>query len=161
MKAVIVAITGCALITSGAICPGAERALPSAGRQPLTFANAVSFFRKALGRSPLKVDERCVLFAEGEWTNKNNYQHSIIAVENADEDLEITFIMTGDEGMNWVNEFFDSQFFARGETESLFRMLNSVHGTRRAKVGRFMVEFSRWQPHHHEIVVVSLSRRAR
>ncbi|MEO5719124.1 MAG: hypothetical protein ABIR29_11190, partial [Chthoniobacterales bacterium] len=57
-----------------------------------------------------------------------------ILIENADEDLEITFMMSGDEGMNWVNEFFDSPFFERSETESLFQLLNNGHGTRRAKV---------------------------
>src|SRR5688500_10139805 len=70
--------------------------------KPLTFTNAVAFFRGALRRPPLKVDQRTAIFAEGEWKNADVYNHSAIMVENADDDLSITFIMTGDEGMNWV-----------------------------------------------------------
>jgi hypothetical protein len=87
------------------------------------------------------------------------YNHSLIMVENEDEDVEVTFVMTGDEGMNWVNEFFDSPFFERGETERFFQMLGSARGTKRANVGRFAIELSRWQPRHHEIVVISLTPR--
>ena len=135
---------------------------PREGRQvrPLTFTNAVAFFREALRRRPVKVDQRTAIFAEGEWKNADVYNHSVIVVENADEDVEITFIMTGDEGMNWVNEFIDSAFFTQRETESLFGLLNRGLGTRKATIGRFRVELSRWEPRHHEIVVVSLTRSA-
>lgn len=138
--------------------PPKSTARPAALR-PLTFANVVAFFQEALGHPALKTDARIALFAEGEWANPNVYNHSVIFVENADEDVEITFIMSGDEGMNWVNEFFDSAFFTRSETESFFQLLNNGTGKRRAKLGRFAVEFSRWQPHHHEIVVLSLTPR--
>ena len=129
--------------------------------RPLTFTNTVAFFREALGRAPLKVDARTAVFAEGEWKNRDVYNHSVIFIENADDDVEITFMMSGDEGMNWVNEFLDSPFFERSETESLFQLLNNGPGTRRANVGRFAVELSRWQPRHHEIVVLSLTPRKR
>lgn len=131
------------------------------GSRPLTFTNTVAFFREALGRAPLKVDARTAVFAEGEWANRDVYSHAAILIENADEDLEITFMMSGDEGMNWVNEFFDSPFFERSETESLFQLLNNGPGTRRARVGRFAVELSRWEPRHHEIIVLSLTQRKR
>ena len=141
----------------------APRSRSTSGEQlrPLTFGNAVAFFREALGRAPLKTDARTAVFAEGEWKNRDIYNHSLIFIENADEDVEITFIMSGDEGMNWVNEFFDSPFFQRAETESLFALLNSARGSRRTKIGRFAVELGRWQPRHHEIVVLSLTPRAR
>lgn len=131
------------------------------GSRPLTFANSVAFFREALGRSPMKTDARLAIFAEGEWKNPNVYNHSIILLENADEDLQITFVMTGDEGMNWVNEFFDSQFFERSETEALFALLNRGLGQRKENIGRFRVELSRFQPRHHEILVLSLTPRRR
>lgn len=140
--------------------PRGQRA-PSRLLRPLTFVNATGFFGEALGRSALKVDPRCAIFAEGEWKNANVYNHSVIIVENADEDLEITFVMTGDEGMNWVNEFFDSRFFTLREKQDLFGLLNGGLGTRRRTVGRFRVELSRWEPRHHEIVVISLTPRGR
>ena len=132
-----------------------------ARQKPLTFTNAISFFREALGRPPLKVDQRTAIFAEGEWKNANIYNHSAIIVENADDDVEITYVMSGDEGMNWVNEFFDSHFFDQRETESLFALLNRGPGTHKANVGRFRVELSRWEPRHHVIVVLSLRPRRR
>lgn len=138
-----------------------ERARASAQLRPLTFANAVAFFHEALGRSPLSSDSRVAVFAEGEWKNRDVYNHSLIFIENADEDVEITYIMSGDEGMNWVTEFFDSPFFSRAETESLFDVLQNVRGSRHVSIGRFNVELDRWQPHHHEIVVISLTPRKR
>ena len=127
----------------------------------LTYRNVISFFREALGRAPLKADSRIALFAEGEWKNRDLYNHSVIFIENADEDVQITFIMSGDEGMNWVNEFLDSRFFAQRETEALFALLNRGLGTRKASIGRFRIELSRWEPRHHEIVVISLTPRRR
>ena len=138
-----------------------KSAQPLVGGRPVTFANTVAFFRKALGRAPLKADARIALFAEGEWTNPNVYNHSAIFIENADEDMEVTFMMSGDEGMNWVTEFFDSPFFTRRETEAFFQLFHSGLGTRRKNVGRFKVEMSRWRPHHHEIVVLSLTPSTR
>jgi hypothetical protein len=40
-------------------------------------------------------------------------------------------------------------------------MLNSGPGAHRGKMPRFQVELSRWQPRHHEIVVVSLTPKSR
>lgn len=135
----------------------APRAAVQRNQRALTYCNAVSFFREALRRPPTTVDARCAIFSEGEWKNAGVYNQSVIMVENADEDLEIIFIMTGDEGMNWVNEFLDSRFFEKRETEALFGLLNSGPGTHRAKLRRFRVELSRWAPRHHEIVVLSLT----
>ena len=129
------------------------------GARPLTFSNTISFFREALRMRPLKADARIAVFAEGEWKNRDIYNHSVIFIENADEDVAITFIMSGDEGMNWVNEFFDSPFFVQPETEALFALLNRGIGTRSANIGRYRVELSRWEPRHHEIVSVSLMPR--
>jgi len=153
-----------ALITAFAspYVSAAPKQPPDVARQkPLTFTNAISFFREALRRPPLKIDQRTAIFAEGEWKNANIYNHSAIIVENADDDVEITYFMSGDEGMNWVNEFLDSQFFVKSETESLFALLNSGPGTHTANVGRFRVELSHWEPRHHVIVVLSLRPRRR
>lgn len=130
------------------------------GIRALTYRNVIAFFHEALSRPPTRLDARCAIFSEGEWTNANMYNQSVIMVENGDEDLEIIFIMTGDEGMNWVNEFFDSPFFERNETEFLFGFLNRSPGTHRGKLQRYQVELSRWQPRHHEIVVVSLTPKS-
>ena len=159
-----ISVCALALITAFAspYVSAAPKQFREVARQtPLTFTNVISFFQEALRRPPMTVDQRTAIFAEGEWKNANIYNHSAIFVENADDDVEITYVMSGDEGMNWVNEFLDSHFFVKSETESLFGLLNSGSGTHSANVGRFRVELSRWQPRHHEIVVLSLRPRRR
>ena len=53
---------------------------------PLTFANAVSFF-KAAGFRVTEVQPRCAIFFEGEWKSANVYNYGVIMVENSDEDI--------------------------------------------------------------------------
>ncbi len=107
---------GAAAMTSGSTTSQAPR--------PLTFANVRSFFSDTLHIRPTEVQKRCVIFYEGEWQNANTYNYCVIIVENSDEDLQLTFYLTDDREMNWVNEFLDSPFFTRSETENLFRLLN-------------------------------------
>ena len=161
MKLIICAVAVIMLFALQDVAGAPKQPREVAKLKPLNFASVTAFFREALGRAPVKVDKRTTIFAEGEWKNANLYNHSAIIVENADDDVEITYLMRGDEGMNWVNEFFDSHFFVKSETESLFGLLNSGPGTHKATVGRFRVELSRWEPRHHVIVVLSLTPRRR
>jgi hypothetical protein len=64
--------------------------------------------------------------------------------------------------MNWVNEFLDSPFFTRNETENLFRLLHQKRHVRDERVDRFRVDVSHWEPRHAEIIVFSFTpvRRA-
>jgi len=39
-------------------------------------------------------------------------------------------------------------FFAQVETEKLFNLINSGHDVRGERIGRFRVDFHRWQPRH-------------
>jgi hypothetical protein len=55
--------------------------------------------------------------------------------------------------MNWVNEFFESSFFTRNESENLHR---DKH-VRGEKVGRFQVDLSHWEPRHAQIIVLSFT----
>jgi hypothetical protein len=103
------------------------------------------------------VQKRCVIFYEGEWQNANTYSYCVIIVENSDEDLQVTFYITDDREMNWVNEFLDSPFFTRGETENLFRLLHQKRHLRGEKVGRFRVDASQWETRHAEIIVFSFT----
>ncbi len=95
------------LLTGGFI---ASEALASKSAMPLTFANAVSFFKAAKFRAT-EVQPRCVIFFEGEWKSANVYNYGVIMVENSDEDIQVTFYLTDAHEMNWVTEFLDSQFF--------------------------------------------------
>ena len=145
---------GVATMASGSILAQAPR--------PLSFANVRSFFSDTLRLRPTEVQRRCVIFYEGEWRNANTYNYCVIIVENSDEDLQVTFYLTDDREMNWVNEFLDSPFFTRGETEQLFRLLNQERSARAEKIGRFRVDVSHWEPRHAEIIVFSFTpvRRA-
>jgi hypothetical protein len=116
----------------------------------------VSFFRQAHLR-PTEVQKRCLIFFEGEWKNPDIYSYCVILVENSDEDIQVTFYLTDAHEMNWVTEFLDAPFFAQVETEKLFGLINSGHDVRGEKIGRFRVDFHRWQPHHAQILVFSFT----
>jgi hypothetical protein len=145
------------MLTAGFIASGAPAA--KSGKSlttPLTFANAVSFFKSANFRAT-EVQPRCAIFFEGEWRSANVYDYGVIMVENSDEDIQITFYLTDAHEMNWVTEFLDSQFFSRSETEKLFQLMNAGSDVRGQNVGRFRVDFHHWQPRHAEIFVFSFT----
>jgi len=145
------------LITASFVAAGALAAKPSnSATTPLTFANAIAFFKAAKFRAT-EVQPRCAIFFEGEWKNSNVYNYCVIMVENSDQDIQITFYLTDAHEMNWVTEFLDSQFFSRTETERLFGLMNSGRDVRGQNVGRFRVDFHHWQPRHADLLVFSFT----
>jgi len=145
---------GLTILTLAAASMSSGSTMAKAPR-PLTFINVRSFFSETLRIRPTEVQKRCVIFYEGEWQNANTYNYCVIIVENSDEDLQVTFYLTDDREMNWVNEFLDSPFFTKSETENLFRLLNQKRHVRGEQVGRFRVDASHWEPRHAEIIVFS------
>ena len=158
MKALdTIALVSLCLLTGNLTAPGAPATrVAKAATTPLTYANAVSFFKAAKLRAT-EVQPRCVIFFEGEWKNANVYDYCVVMVENSDQDIQVTFYLTDAHEMNWVTEFLDSQFFTRSETEQLFRLMNSDKDVRGQSVGRFRVDFHHWQPRHAEILVFSFT----
>jgi hypothetical protein len=145
------------LLTTSFIFAGAPTAKSArSATTPLTFANAVSFFKAARFRAT-EVQPRCVIFFEGEWTNANIYNYCVVMLENSDEDIQVTFYLTDAHEMNWVTEFLDSQFFSRDETEKLFQIMNARSDVRGQNVGRFRVDFHHWQPRHAQLLVFSFT----
>jgi hypothetical protein len=134
--------------------PAAKSAAP--GSTPLTFANAISFFKAARFRAT-EVQPRCAIFFEGEWKNSNIYNYCVIMVENSDQDIQVTFYLTDAHEMNWVTEFLDSPFFTRTETEKLFQIMNARSDVRGQNVGRYRVDFHHWQPRHANLLVFSFT----
>jgi hypothetical protein len=152
-----IAFVALCLLTSSPIALTAPEAKAAdAATTPLTYANAISFFKAAKFRAT-EVQPRCAIFFEGEWKNANVYDYCVIMVENSDEDVQVTFYLTDAHEMNWVTEFLDSAFFNRNETEKLFRLMNSDNDVRGQNVGRFRVDFHHWQPRHAEIFVFSFT----
>ena len=143
------------ILSTSFVAPGAPAAKSgNSATRPLTFANAVSFFKAAKFRAT-EVQPRCAIFFEGEWKSANVYNYGVIMVENSDEDIQITFYLTDAHEMNWVTEFLDSQFFSRDETENLFQLMHARTEVRGRTVGRYRVDFHHWQPRHAEILVFS------
>ena len=134
--------------------PAAKSTNP--GATPLTYGNAVSFFKAAKLRAT-EVQPRCTIFFEGEWKNANVYDYCVVMVENSDQDIQITFYLTDAHEMNWVTQFLDSGFFNRRETDQLFQLMNSNKDVRWRNVGRFRVDFHHWQPRHAEILVFNFT----
>jgi hypothetical protein len=154
---IITSLTAIALTASGFAAEPRKDKPATANVKPLTYANVVSFFKSAHFR-PTEVQKRCTIFFEGEWKNANVYDYCVIMVENSDEDIQVTFYLTDAHEMNWVTEFLDGPFFARDETEKLFALMNSGREIRGKNVGRFRVDFYRWQPRHAQIIVFSFAQ---
>jgi len=153
------------LITIGmalAVMAGQIKAAPPARwkgqsneAKPLTFQNVRSFFSDTLRIRPKEVQKRCALFYKGEWKDANTYHYCVIVVENSDEDLQVTFYITDDREMNWVNEFLEGPFFNRNESERLYGLVHRERHARNEKVGRYRVDVSHWEPRHAQIIVLS------
>jgi hypothetical protein len=125
---------------------------------PLTYNNVVSYFKET-GLPTTEVQKRCTIFFEGEWKGAQIYNYCLIIVENSDEDVQITFYLTDAHEMIWVSEFVDSPFFSRSETEKLFQISQSQNDVRSESVGRFRVDFHKWEPRHAQILVFSFTKR--
>lgn len=158
MKARLIYLVAVAVI-SASLCSAS--AVTERSSESLSYENAVKFFRETLREQPLKVHKRCAVFFEGEYTNANIYSHSVIILENSDEDFEITFYISDDRGMFWVSEFLDSGFFDLKEKQALFKLTHGTSGNRTTHVGRYRVELTRAQPHHASIIVFSFTRLRR
>lgn len=126
--------------------------------QRLTYPNVVSHFKDA-GLRATEVQKRCTVFFEGEWKNADVYNYCLIIVENSDEDIQVTFYLTDAHEMNWVTEFLDAPFFAQAETQKLFGLINSGRDITRQKIGRFRVDYHKWEPRHAQILVFSFASR--
>jgi hypothetical protein len=149
------------ILSTSFIAAGAPRAQPgNSATTPLTFANAVAFFKAAKFRAT-EVQSRCAIFFEGEWKSGNVYDYCVVMVENSDQDIQITFYLTDAHEMNWVTELLDSQFFSRSETEKLFQLMNARRDVRGQKVGRYRVDFHHWQPRHAQLLVFSFTPASR
>jgi hypothetical protein len=122
---------------------------------PLNFNNSVAFFKETLGKQPPEVHKRCVVFYEGEWATRTRYRHSVITVEETNEDLAITFCITDDRGAGWINGFVRGPFFTTAEINELSGMLANHHRQQSGRVGLFDVEVDHIVARRTEVVVLS------
>jgi hypothetical protein len=122
---------------------------------PLNFNNSVAFFKETLGKQPPEVHKRCVVFYEGEWATRTRYRHSVITVEESDEDLAITFCITDDRGADWINRFVRGPFFTVAETNELSGMLAHRDHRQSGRVGHFDVEVADMVARRTQVVVLS------
>lgn len=152
----IIILTVVALAGGVSAAEPTQRKPDTATVKPLTYANVVSRFKEAR-LHPMEVQKRCTVFFEGEWKSANIYSYCLIVVENSDEDIQVTFYLTDAHEMNWITEFLDAPFFARGEAEKLFGMVSAHPENRSQKIGHYHVDFHHWQPRHAEIFVFSFT----
>jgi hypothetical protein len=122
---------------------------------PLNFYNSVAFFKEVLGKQPPEVHKRCVVFYEGEWATRTRYRHSLITVEESEEDLAITFCITDDRGKDWIDRFVHGPFFTVAETNELSGMLAHQDHRQASRVGRFDVEIAHTAARRTRVVVLS------
>ena len=149
---------GTTLICALALSPGSGSVQAAEKRPqslPLNFYNAVAFFKEMLGKQPPEVHKRCVVFYEGEWATRTRYRHSVITVEESDEDLAITFCTTDDRGADWINRFIRGPFFTPAETNELSGMLAQQDHRQSGRVGRFEMEVAHLAARRNIVVVLS------
>ena len=149
---------GTAFICALALSPGSGSVQAAEKRPqslPLNFYNAVAFFKEMLGKQPPEVHKRCVVFYEGEWATRTRYRHSVITVEESDEDLAITFCTTDDRGADWINRFVRGPFFTLAETNELSGMLAHQDHRQSGRVGRFEMEVAHMAVRRTRVVVLS------
>jgi hypothetical protein len=125
--------------------------------KPLTYGNVVSYFKET-GLPTTEVQKRCTIFFEGEWRGASVYSYCLIIVENSDEDIQVTFYLTDAHEMIWVSEFLDSPFFSDAEKQKLFELSQGRREVSRANVGRYTVDFHKWEPRHAQILVFSFTK---
>lgn len=130
----------------------AEKRPPSLS---LNFNNVVAFLKETLGKRPPEVHKGLVVFYEGEWATRTRYRHSVITVEESEEDLAVTFCITDDRGADWINRFLHGPFFTSAEADELSGMLNRQNHRQSNRVGRFDVEVARMMARRNEAVVLS------
>jgi hypothetical protein len=149
----------CALAFAGVVAAEpAKRRTDAARTKPLSYENVVSYFKET-GLRTTEVQKRCTIFFEGEWKGSNIYNYCVIIVENSDEDVQVTFYLTDAHEMIWVSEFVDAPFFSRQETDKLFELSQAHRDVRGESVGRFRVDFHKWEPRHAQILVFSFTHR--
>jgi len=149
---------GTAFICALALSPGSGSVQAAEKRPqslPLNFYNAVAFFKEMLGKQPPEVHKRCVVFYEGEWATRTRYRHSVITVEESDEELAITFCTTDDRGADWINRFIRGPFFTLAETNELSGMLAQQDHRQSGRVGRFEMEVAHMAARRTRVVVLS------
>ena len=159
MKTLTLSIAcGLALAVSALALEPLKRQADRSVSKPLTYGNVVSYFKET-GLPTTEVQKRCTIFFEGEWRSASVYSYCLIVVENSDEDVQVTFYLTDAHEMIWVNEFLEGPFFSSAETQKLFELSQSRREVRRTKVGRYTVDFHKWEPRHAQILVFSFTRR--
>src|SRR6478609_9140848 len=85
------------LLTGGFIASGAPASKPAT---PLTFANAISFFKAAKFRAT-EVQPRCAIFFEGEWKSANVYNYPALLRQPSGRAIQVTFYLPDPHDMNW------------------------------------------------------------
>lgn len=158
MKSLTLTIVCALVLVANAQAAGPIKRKPKpATTTPLTYNNVVSYFKES-GLPTKEVQKRCTIFFEGEWKGEGIYNYCLIIVENSDEDVQITFYLTDAHEMIWVSEFLDSPFFSPSETQKLFQISQSRRDVRGESIGRFHVDFHKWEPRHAQILVFSFTK---
>ena len=110
---------------------------------PLEFDPVVALFKKMTKVLPARMHGRCVVFSLGEAYRANDHVESIIVVTEDPPRLAVSFLISGDYGMNFVSEFFEAPFFTRDESEKFYALLYAPMGNSAARFPRFTLDFTR------------------
>jgi hypothetical protein len=106
------------------------------GFLPFSFQQALSCLDDAFQKPGYKIQDNIYVFIQGSGSD----QPIVMAISAMGPKIAVTVTTTGDWGVNYMREFFESPFFFESETEQLYALLNVGPGVRSATLGRFQVK---------------------
>lgn len=115
----------------------------AADPSPLPFAPVVKYFAKVTGARPWKVHDQCIVFSLSEPSVAKDHHECLIMVTADPNRLAVSFLVSGEFGMNFVREFFESPFFGASETAAFYATLGTPPGSTTYSADRFTVEITR------------------
>jgi hypothetical protein len=93
---------------------------------PFSVGQFLGYFNEAFGKRPFKVGDKNFVYTDRE----NPDEVAIITVSDLKASLGVVLLATGDDGVNYIREFFEAPFFLRQESEQLYILLDRGPGTR-------------------------------
>lgn len=121
----------------GATLP-AKPALPAPDRLPFSAAEVADYFSTVLEMAAERAPGEALRFENLHVTHPEDRWFITVWAEG--REVVVEFRVGGEYGMIHAREFFESQFFARAESESFYAMLSDARNNPKQKFPRFSLQ---------------------
>lgn len=124
---------------------------------PLEYSKVIQLFTRMTGVKPTPLHPLCAVFSLGELFRRSDHVESVIVVTEDAPNFAVSFLISGNHGMNFVSEFFEAPFFTRAESEEFYRILYGPPGTTTEKFTHFTLTFSRLDTPEWRFIAMSFA----